>query len=519
MNHLSRNSVVGMSLFFAMALNLPAQTSQQNSPTLERRPPGQTAPKDVPGGDSDLAFLQDSPPVVPPPLELVIDAGVPLRVMLKKSMPVKKVGQLIHAFTTEPIYSFDRVVIPKDTEVDGHISGLLSPSKMKRTAAYLNADFSPHRALQVEFDTLVLEDGTRMPLRTKVVPDVGPVIRLETNPQKNGAVHRARGLISQQWHLLISQIKPAAVWQQAKQFAWNEWPYHKQKIAAGTVFDAELEQPLEFGSVAIAAEEMGAMGQLPAVNNEAYARLATPLSSATAHLGTPVSAILTRPVFSPERKLLLPVGTELQGMVVHAEPARRMHRNGQLHFTLQRVQLPLSTPQPVEMALEGIDVAKSSHIKLNSEGDTSVAGDKESRVLRTALSVAIATSTMRTDQDHGTADQGGDPGKSWCRWRLWFQAHRLCARHRAAVARLWASDGIRGRGRIGLFSFHHPRQQSGLAEGHTHRSQLRPAPPSRRLIVSTRRSNEKRFLRILRAAETSTVGFVAKTSLVRGKSL
>ena len=33
-------------------------------------------------------------------------------------------------------------------------------------------------------------------------------------------------------------------------------------------------------------------------------------------------------------------------------------------------------------------------------------------MLRTALSVAIATSTMRTDEDHGTVDQGGDPGKT-----------------------------------------------------------------------------------------------------------
>src|SRR5487761_141059 len=399
---------------FAQTGAPPSPTAQQGSPRLKRRPPAtqRNRRKNIPGADSTLAFLDISSPLVPPPIKLIVEKGVPLRVILKKGVLVKRVGQPIQAYVTEPIYAFDRVVVPKGSEVDGHITELVSPSKFKRTAAYLNADFSPHRAVQVEFDTLILKDGTRMPLRTKVLPDVGPVIRLETNPQKNGAVHRARGLLSQQWHLAIEQIKPSAVWQHAKQFAWNEWPYHRQKIAAGTVFDAELEQPLEFGSVAIAAEEMGAMGQLPAVNNEAYARLATPLSSATAHLGTPVSAILTRPVFSPDRKLLLPVGTELQGMVVHAEPARRMHRNGQLHFTLQRVQLPLSTPQPVEMALEGIEVAKSSHIKLDSEGDTSVAGDKESRVLRTALSVAIATSTMRTDEDRGAADSGGDPGKS-----------------------------------------------------------------------------------------------------------
>ncbi|MHB8755400.1 MAG: hypothetical protein ACYC92_10665 [Candidatus Acidiferrales bacterium] len=412
--------VAGMFAFVAAAAAFaqtgahPSPTVQRGSPRLKRRSAAteRNRQRDIPGAHSTLAFLNVSSPLVPPPIKLIVDKGVPLRVMLKKGVLVKRVGQPIQAYVTEPIYAFDRVVVPKGSEVDGHITELVAPSKFKRTEAYLNADFSPHRAVQVEFDMLILKDGTRMPLRTKVMPDVGPVMRLETNPQKNGVVHRARGLISQQWHLAIEQIKPSALWHRAKSLAWSQWPYHKQKLQAGTVFDAELERPLNFGSVAIAAQEMGSMGQLPAVNNEAYARLATPLSSATAHLGTPVSAVLTRPVFSSEQKLLLPVGTELQGMVVHARPARRLHRNGQLHFTLQRVQLPSSMPQPVEMALEGIEVAKSSHIRMDSEGDTSVADNKESRVLGTALSIAIATSTMRTDSDGGRVSQNGDPGKS-----------------------------------------------------------------------------------------------------------
>jgi len=399
---------VPAAIAFAQTGVPPSPTAQQGSPRLKRRPPAtqRNRRENIPGADSTLAFLDVSSPLVPPPIQLIVGKGVPLRVILKKGVLVKRVGQPIQAYVTEPIYAFDRVVVPKGSEVDGHITELISPSKLKRTAAYLNADFSPHRAVQVEFDMLILKDGTRMPLRTKVLPDVGPVILLETNPQKNGVVHRARGLISQQWHLALEQIKPSALWERAKSLAWGEWPYHKQKLQEGTVFDAELEQPLNFGSVAIAAEEMGSMGRLPAVNNEAYARLATPLSSATAHLGTPVSAVLTRPVFSPSKKLLLPVGTELQGMVVHAEPARRLHRNGQLHFTLQRVQLPSCMPQPVEMALEGIEVAKSSHIRVDSEGDTSVADNKESRVLGTALSIAIANSAFDGDPINRAAAGG-----------------------------------------------------------------------------------------------------------------
>ncbi|MGH8337341.1 MAG: hypothetical protein ACRETL_11100, partial [Gammaproteobacteria bacterium] len=80
MNNFARNSTIALSLFLAMALNLSAQTAQQNSPTLKRRPPRQLMePKDVPGAGSALAFLQDSPAILPPPMQLTVNAGVPLR--------------------------------------------------------------------------------------------------------------------------------------------------------------------------------------------------------------------------------------------------------------------------------------------------------------------------------------------------------------------------------------------------------------------------------------------------------
>jgi len=216
-------------------------------------------------------------------------------------------------------------------------------------------------------------------------------------------------MLHQQWDLAKAQLSPSAIWQLAKSFASSELPYHKQKLPAGTVFDIEIEQPLDFGLAIVPPLEMGAMGQLPSVNSTAFARLTTYLSSATAHVGTPVEAVLTRPVFSADQRLLLPVGTALQGIVVRAQSARRMHRNGQLHFTLQRVQLPAGLPQQVEMALAGIEVSKASRVQLDSEGSTSVAGNKEARVLTTALSVVIATSTLDGGHEHHRADTNGDP--------------------------------------------------------------------------------------------------------------
>lgn len=389
----------------------PASAQTQSDPVLKHR---QDFVPEIPGADSEspLGFIPGVSATLPPPVDLLLAKGVPLRVILRKPLRIQHAGEPVEAYVTEPVYAFDRVVIPEGSEVDGRIAALDSPTKLKRTEAYLNADFSAHRIVHLQFDTLVLPDGTRRAIETQVLPALGPVLHLETNAQaKTSVTRRAKGLLHRQWDMVRAQLRPSAMWHLVKSFASSELPYHKQKLPAGTVFDIELEQPLDFGLAVVPPLEAGALGQLPEANSNAFARLTTYLSSATAHIGMPVEANLTRPVFSPDGKLLLPVGTSLEGVVVRARPARRLHRNGQLHFTLQRVQLPEGVPQPVEMALSGIEVSKASRIELDSEGTTSVAGNKEARVLSTALSVFIATSTMESDHEHGGVDTNGDPGR------------------------------------------------------------------------------------------------------------
>jgi hypothetical protein len=387
----------------AFAQTVASQAAAQSpEPVLKRRNWPPPAPPATNPPDTLINSVA-SHSIAPPTIELTLAQGTPIRVVINKSLPVKRVGQPVRAYVTDSVYAFDRVVVPKGSELDGHIVQLVHRSTFRKIASYLNADFSPHRAVHVQFDTLILPNGERVPLQTKVLPHVGPVLKLETNPQKNTVMRRARGLISTQFHDAMAQVKPSALWIRAKSFAASEWPYHKQKIAAGSVFVAELEHPLAFGPATIPASEMGSMGKMPTANAEAYARLVTPLSSATAHVGSAVDAVLMRPVFSADNKLLLPVNTQLHGIVVRAKPARRLHRNGQLHFKLTRVQLPSNASQPVEMALEGIEVPKASHIQVDSEGATHVAGNARSRVLSTALSVAIANSTLDSDSGHAGA--------------------------------------------------------------------------------------------------------------------
>lgn len=337
-----------------------------------------------------------------PAIELTVPKGVPLRVSLKKTVNVGVVGQTLQAYLTEPVYAFDRVVIPKGSELDGHIVALLPPPGLKRASYYLDADFSPHRTIRVQFATLILPSGLRLPVQTKLASDGETIMRLEVNP-RNANVGRARSFISNQWHLAIAQAKPSALWKNFKHLLSSEWPYHKQRFPAGTVFVAELEQPLDFGAVEIPPSEEKEIGRLPSVNTLAFARLTVGLNSAVALPGGPVDAVLTRPVFSEAHELLLPVGAQLEGTVVRAKPARSLHRNGRLLFRLDRVKLPSSISHPIEISLQGVEVPQSSRLRMNSEGETSVADSKESRVLRTAFSAAIATSTFDSDSGHAGA--------------------------------------------------------------------------------------------------------------------
>ena len=411
--HLYQLSCISICLFTVSA----AAFAQSDMPTiaLPKTPPGPglqrrtNPPLDI-SENSLIVAISGGSAIAPPSIELTVSRGTPIRATLSKPVLVKKVGQPVQAYVTDSIYAFDRVVIPKGSELDGRTIQLSHQPRLRKMASYLNADFSPHRVIRVDFDTLILPTGARLPIQTEVLPDAGPVLKLESHPQQDTLSRRTKEVTRSRWHNAISQIKPCTIWSRAKFFAYSYWPYHKQKIPAGSVFVVELREALDFGPAIIPASEMGSVGQNPPENTEAFARLVSPLSSATDRIGMPVEAVLTRPIFSPDKKLLFPVNTELQGTVVRAEPARRLHRNGRLHFKLNRVQLPSSASQQVEMALEGMEVPATSNVQLDSEGETHVAGHEKSRVLTTALALGVASLSLQEDRDHGVVDPTGHPG-------------------------------------------------------------------------------------------------------------
>jgi hypothetical protein len=68
---------------------------------------------------------------------------------LDQEIRVKNVGQPIHGRIIEPVYAFDRSVIPIGLEVIGRVTKIGAISGGQRARAALDADFTPERKVEV----------------------------------------------------------------------------------------------------------------------------------------------------------------------------------------------------------------------------------------------------------------------------------------------------------------------------------------------------------------------------------
>jgi hypothetical protein len=361
-------------------------------------------------------------PEVSNSIPLAVPAGTPLKVALDQEVRIREVGQPVHGKVVEPVYCFDKIVVPAGSEVTGKIAGIDGVSKVKRTVAAMNANFSPYRQVHIEFDELVLADGRHVPLHTVVSPASQGVLQfVPANVKENTgaaaeAKHAASRKISEvrqearrEWDAAKQQLHEPGKMHRLKRLGVAELPYHPQYMDVGTSFNADLQTPLDFGTEPLRAEALTAIGNTPPSGSVVHALLVTPLNSATAKKGEPVEAVISQPLVV-SNQLFLPEGSHIKGSVLQVRPARRLNRNGQLRIVFHQVVPPDGIEQKVEASLEGVEVAKGEHLSLDAEGGAQVTSPR-TRYLTTAIAVALASSSMGSDHDrrfHG-GDGGGDP--------------------------------------------------------------------------------------------------------------
>jgi hypothetical protein len=408
--------------------------------TLKVRTPGETGKE------------EPAPPPTPPApvkVEMIVPTGTPIKVALDSEVRIRRVGQPIHGKTTEPVYAFDKLLIPVGTTVTGKISGIDAVGKKRRTLEAMDGNFTPERAVHVQFDELVMADGRRIPIQTLASPAPNGILRFvpanakaeKKNKVEDAAskkVSAARQQVRQQWSELKRQIHEPGKLHKLKRLAIAQFPVRPQYLDAGTSFNANLQQPLDFGSESIKPEDLTGIGTPPPSGSIVHARLITPLSSATAKKGEAVEAVITEPLVASDH-LILPEGSVIRGSVTQAQPARRLARNGQLRILFHEVAPPNGVEQKVETSLEAVAVAKGQHLKLDREGGAQVTTPR-TRYLTTGIQVMLAAASASPEGDHdlhrgggGGGDLGGSAANGASGFRFLGMAIGLAARSRVVA--------------------------------------------------------------------------------------
>src|SRR5712672_2651247 len=90
------------------------------------------------------------------PISLLVKAGTPLSVALDERVRIERVGQRVSGTIVNPVYAYDRIVVPTGTKVLGVVAELKDPPVGLRVRVALGGDFTPARLVVLVFDTLVI---------------------------------------------------------------------------------------------------------------------------------------------------------------------------------------------------------------------------------------------------------------------------------------------------------------------------------------------------------------------------
>jgi hypothetical protein len=371
------------------------------------------------------ASAQDGAAVPPATVALKVDSGLALRLIMTEKLRFKA-NEPVRAKITDPVYAFDREVISSGTEVAGRIIGFRRPSRFIRVWSMMGGNFTPLREPQIEFDRLLLSDGRSIALSTDVGPGTNAVIRFDdSTTAPKGRIARAKDQARQQIEArkkaIIDAVKGPGKWAWIRDRLWSFSPWRPQSLPAGTRFAATLRSPIDFGTATLQPGEIDQVGSTLPPDAVISAVLATDLDSSKTPHGTPVQAILSRPVFSEDQHLIFPEGTRLVGSVVQAKPARRWHRNGTLAFMFTGIDPSTSavsgTPgiQQIEGRLDSVEVDSSTgNVKLDEEGGVRVQ-NSNTRFIAPAVAALLSMRTTegRDHEPDGDADDVGlKPGQT-----------------------------------------------------------------------------------------------------------
>ncbi len=379
-----------------------------------------------------LEAQQSAPLTGDVPVHLLVKAGTPLRMYITKRVSYRK-GEAVSAKLIEPVWAFDRVVLPEGASIKGEVTRLDPVPNMARAMAIMRGDFTPLKTAQVTFSKLVLANGQQ--LETGTEPTAGLLsIYIPPNP-KQKAKHAAgnanthsgqlRRLAQQQVQAQINArtvgfldfVRGRNKREWLEDFFWSKLPYHPQRYRSGTRFDAVLNRALDFGMIQVPDASLKQVGRQQQADLAGIVQLTASVTSADARIGDPILGVLSRPLFSADHKLVLPEGTDVHGRITLARRARMFHRGGQLRFTFDEVRPPTflasaEVPQ-VERTQAQLTATEqgAGPIAVDAEG-TAKATESKTRFLNPIIAGLVAARSADNDAGKQNASGGGNANYS-----------------------------------------------------------------------------------------------------------
>src|SRR4029077_935403 len=304
---------------------------------------------------------------------IVVEAGNDLRCRLEKGLRITRSGEPMTAKLDDPAYAGTTNAIPEGSTVKGHVSSISSAARHK--GQLLRGDFTRPRTANVTFDSIILPDGTALPIHTDSTIGVSDVKTAHYLPKSQ------RPGIRQKMKDAAKPLSEPNKLQRLSQAAVTSLPYHPEYLSQGTIFDATLLDAVETTPSVDQAEIHS-----PPDDGYLHVRLLTPLNSAMSAAGSPIEAVVPRPYYNKDHVLVYPPGTKLKGTVTKAAAAGWMKKNGGLLFSFHSAQTPDGNTTELFATVAGIQAAGGQRLAVGLEGNVKATTSTFSR-LRAPISL------------------------------------------------------------------------------------------------------------------------------------
>jgi hypothetical protein len=330
--------------------------------------------------------------------QLAVASGTMFRVEVTRRTRLQK-DRAIQGRLLDPIYSENRLLIPRGALLEGTISAVHPAAHNKRLDAKFHGDFTPLDEPVIQWTALTREDGSEYPLQAESGGSAGSTLYFRSLQTAHASLfRRAWNTFIGRKNSAVSTVKAPHKWERLQRYFWSQMPYHPQYLDQGAQFEMALTRDLHLSAEPRVVPANLNMQKPLEQTISVHSRLQTDLNSGKAKAGDSVEAIVTEPVLGAQNQLIIPQDSVLHGKVLQATPARRFGRNGILRFSFDEVSWPSGYRQNVESTPTAIEGSPDTKLEIDQEGGVA---RQTNRSIAAPLVMGLLSASALGDDDGG----------------------------------------------------------------------------------------------------------------------